>query len=210
MGLLCTCPVGSALSDITISSCPTDVGQIQKIYFQRLYSAGTTKNFFTIATGNPNAQASWTALTGAADGTKVVVGPWVSNPETAVGDPITFGGGNASIGGIEEIVGRGPTVFTGSFYRLDPVTGRELKDFMCEELAVYLVDEFGRIIGLADDNSSATEFYPIPTESFFIGDRNLGGFEEPDQVAIQFSFLPNWSDQLYIVTPTDFDALRDL
>lgn len=210
MGLLCSCLVDAEIADLTISSCPTDIGQIQKILFQRKYATGTTLNKFTIASANPNALASWTALTGASDGTKVVAGPLVSNPETAVGDPITFGGGNASIGGIEEIVGRQPTTFTGQFYRLDPVTARQLKGYMCEDIAVYLCDEFGRIIGLADDNSSATEFYPIPTRSLFIGDRSLGGFEAPDQVAIQFSFLPNWSDQLYIVTPTDFSPLTDL
>lgn len=210
MGLLCSCPPGAALSALTISTCPTDIGQIQKILFQRKYSTGTTLNVMTIAATNPNVLATWTALTAAADGTKVVPGPLVSNPETEAGDAITFGGGNATIGGIEEIVGRGPTAFTGSYYKMDPVTARQMKALMCEDLGVYLCDEFGRIIGLADDNSAATEFYPIPIRALFIGDRDLGGLEEPDTVSIQFSFLPNWSDQLHVVTPTDFSPLTDV
>jgi hypothetical protein len=210
MGLLCTCPPAAALTALTISNCPTDIGQIQKILFQRKYTTGTTLNKFTIASANPNVLASWTALTGASDGTKVVPSPLVSNPETEAGDAITFGGGNATIGGIEEIVGRAPTAFTASYYKLDPVTARQMKALMCEDLAVYLCDEFGRVIGLADDNSSATEFYPIPVRGLFVSDRDLGGLEEPDTVNIQFSFLPNWSDQLYIVTPTDFSPLTDI
>lgn len=210
MGLLCSCPVGSALTALTVSSCPVDVGQIQKLLFQRQYSTGTTLNKFTIAAADPAVQASWTAVTGAADGTKVVASPLIGNPETEAGEAITFGGGNATVGGTEIIVGRNPTTFSAVFYRTSPLTIAQLKNYMCEDLAVYLVDEYGRIIGLADDLSSPTEFYPIPLESFFIGDRDLGGFEEPDTNVISWSFLPNWSDLLYIVTPTDFNPLTAL
>lgn len=210
MGLLCSCPAGAELTDLTLSSCPVDIGQIQKILFQRQYSSGTTLNSFTIASADPALLASWSAKTAASDGTKVVVSPTIGNPETEAGEAITFGGGNATVGGIELIVGRGPTTFSAVFYRTSPLTIAQMKDYMCEDLAVYLVDEYGRIIGLADSLSSPTIFYPIPVEGFFVGDRSLGGLEEPDTNVLSFSFLPNWSDLLYIVTPTDFNPLTGL
>ena len=52
----------------------------------------------------------------------------------------------------------------------------------------------------------------IPVGKFFIGDKNLGGFEEPDSNAIEWSFFPNWSDDLDIVKASEFDynPLTDL
>jgi hypothetical protein len=43
-----------------------------------------------------------------------------------------------------------------------------------------------------------------------VGDKNLGGFDAPDGNAISWSFPPNWSDNLVIVTPSDFNPLTDL
>ena len=211
MGLLCTCPVAAEPSDIYIDSCPEQVGQIQKIVFQRLKN-GTVKNKFTIASANPNAIASWTPLLAASDSTKVVQTPFLSEPTTTPGDPLTYGGGNATINGVEIVVGRNSTLFEGKYLNTSQRSIKAMKDYQCEEIACYLVDEHGRIWGLADDNASATEFYPIPIQNntLFVGDKNLGGFDNPDDNMIRFYFAPNWSDELYSVTPTDFDALNDL
>lgn len=211
MGLLCFCPPATAISDITLVDCFEDFGQIQKLWFQRIYSTGTTKNSFTISTANPNVLASWSPLLAAADGTKVVQSPFLENPTgPTAGGPRTTGGGNASLGGVESVVGAEAATFEGWFYEQPQYVADQLKDYMCERnLGVYLIDQYGRIGGIADDNSSATLFYPIPIapKTFFVGDKTFGNLEERDGNMIMFQLLPNWSDEFYVVTPTDFNPL---
>lgn len=212
MGLLCQCPAATAISDITIGACTQSIGQIQKLVFQRKLNDSDVVNSFTIATTNPNVLATWTTVLTAADSTKAVQTPFIQGPTIEVGAPRTFGGGNQTLGGVEVITGREPTTFTAMFHNLDQLTIDQLKDYQCEKVSVFMIDEHGRIIGIADDLSSPTTFkgIPIADNSLFIGDLGLGGLEEPDMNEIRFQFLPNWSDKLYIVTPTDFDALTDL
>jgi hypothetical protein len=208
--MLCTCPLGSEITDIFIDTCPEEVGQIQKILVQRVFSAAGVKNSLTIASANPNVLATWTPLLAASNSTKVVQTPFLTNPVVEPGAPRTFGGGNATLGGVEIIVGREPTQFTAAFLSASQRTIKDLKEIMCETIGVYLIDEYGRIIGISNDIANPTIFYPIPVHGFFVGDKKLGGLEEPDMNMIQFSFYPNWSDNLHIVTPTNFDALTAL
>jgi hypothetical protein len=88
-----------------------------------------------------------------------------------------------------------------------------MKQLQCEgdsqNLGIYLVDEHGNI-GALRDETTATTYYPIPIRSLFISDKTLGGLEAPDSNNIQWSFLPNWSDDLAIVAPEDFNPLTDL
>ena len=208
---ICSCPISSALTAITVNACKEDIGQIQKILFQRKFSTGTTLNTFVIGTTNPNVLATWTTVTTATDGTKVVVSPYIQAPETEAGAAVTYGGGNATLGGVAEIVGRESTKFTAELLWKHQSVVTSLKNLQCEDIAIYLIDEYGQIIGLADDNTSATNFYPIPVRAFFVGDKTFGGFENPDKNMISWEFAPNWSDQLYVITPaTGFDPLADI
>ena len=207
---LCTCPLGAEISDVYLNDCPEDLGQIQKVLFQRVFASAGVKNSLTIGTNNPNVLATWTTLLASATATKVVQSPFLSNPVTEVGAPRTYGGGNATIGGIEEIVGREPTTFTAQFLRTNQRTIQDIKKMQCEVLGVYLINEFGQIIGISDDIVTPTIFYPIPIRSLFISDKHLGGIEDPDMNNFQFTVLPNWSDDIHIVTPTNFDALTAL
>ena len=208
----CSCPAATALSSITAVTCAENFGQIQKIAFQRVYSSGTTKNSFTSAAAI-TAKASWTTFLTANDGTKVVVSPYINNPTSEAGAPRTAGGGNESIGGIEEIIGREPTTFTAQLNGVPQVTIKDMKKLECEaevgNLGVYLFNEAGKIACLVDPNT-ATTHYPIPVRSFFVGDKAFGGLEAKDTNALQFSFPPNWSDQLVFVSPADFNPLTDL
>jgi len=186
MALFCACPPATAITSPDLQNCYEKVGQIQRLLFQRKYSTGTTLNSFTIATANPNVLASWTPLLGASDGTKVIQTPYVQNVEMTVGEPVEFGGGEVEID--------------------------NLKDLMCEGLSVYFINENNQIIGLADDNDSATTFrgFPVAEETLFIGDKMLGGRTQPDMNQLRFQLAANWSDNLYIVTPTDFSPLDNL
>lgn len=210
MSLLCNCPAGAALSNIPISECPESFGQVQKVIFQRIFSTGSTKNSFVAATADPKLKASWTPLLAAADGTKIVQSPYIQAPTTEAGAAKTYGGGNETLGGIEIIIGREPTSFTGNILRSTQDTIAALKTFMCETVGVYLVDEFGRIGALVDNRTTPTKYFPIPIQGLFVGDKSLGGLEAPDMNVISWKFFPNWSDNLVILTPTDFNALTDL
>ena len=209
---LCTCPAAAALTSIPAASCPESFGQIQKIAFQRLRKADGTKNSFT-SSASILLKASWTAKMAAADGTKIVISPYIQAPSQEAGSPRTFGGGNETLGGVEIVIGREPSTFTGVIRSVPQNVIKALKALQCEaqadNLGVFLFDENGAIECVQDENV-ATTFYPIPIRSLFIGDKAHGGLEAPDSNAIQFTFLPNYSDNLKISVPTDFNPLTDL
>lgn len=207
---ICKCPA-AALPNIPDFTCAESFGQIQKVAFQRLYKNAGGKNSFT--TPDIGKKASWTPLLLAKDDTKIVVSPYIQAPTAEAGAPRTFGGGNETLGGIEEIIGREPTPFTAVMRKMPQSLIKALKDLQCESdsqnLGVYLFDENGAIGALQDPKTTTTTYYPIPIRSLFIGDKTLGGFEAPDSNAIQWSFLPNWSDDLAIIAP-EFNPLTDL
>ena len=210
--MICKCPAGTALPDIPVSNCPESFGQIQKVAFQRLYKTTGEKNSFKADTGIEK-EASWTSLLSANDDTKIVISPYIQAPTAEAGAARTFGGGNETLGGVEEIVGREPTPFTGVMRKLPQKIIKALKELQCESwgdnLGVYLFDESGTI-GAIQDAKTAKTYYPIPIRSLFIGDKTLGGYEAPDSNNIQWVFLPNWSDDLAIIVPADFNPLTDL
>lgn len=210
--MICKCPAGTALPDIPVSNCPESFGQIQKVAFQRLYKSTGEKNSFKTDAGIGK-KASWTPLLSADDDTKIVISPYIQAPTAEAGAARTFGGGNETLGGVEEIVGREPTPFTGVMRKLPQKIIKALKELQCESwgdnLGVYLFDENGAI-GAIQDAKIATTHYPIPIRSLFIGDKTLGGYEAPDSNNIQWVFLPNWSDDLAIIGPEDFNPLTDL
>lgn len=209
---ICKCPAAAALPNIPNFTCAESFGQIQKVAFQRLYKSTGEKNSFA-TDAEIGKLASWSPLLAAEDDTKVVVSPYIQAPTAEAGAPRTFGGGNETLGGIEEIIGREPTPFTGVLRKMPQSIIKALKELQCESdsqnLGIFLFDENGAI-GALQDQETATTYYPIPIRSLFIGDKTLGGFEAPDSNAIQWSFLPNWSDDLAIVIPDDFNPLTDL
>lgn len=210
--MICKCPAGTALPDIPVSNCPESFGQIQKVAFQRLYKSIGEKNSFKADAGIEK-KASWTPLLTADNETKIVISPYIQAPTAEAGAARTFGGGNETLGGVEEIVGRELTPFTGVMRKLPQKIIKALKELQCESwgdnLGVYLFDENGAI-GAIQDAKTATTHYPIPIRSLFIGDKTLGGYEAPDSNNIQWAFLPNWSDDLAIIVPEDFNPLTDL
>lgn len=207
----CPCPANAALSTIPAQGCAESFGQIQKVAFQRLQSSGVKNSFTTTAA--IELLASWTAKMSAADSTKIVVSPYIQAPTVEPGAARTFGGGNETLGGVEVVIGREPTPFTGVIRAVQQSVIKVMKELQCEasadNLGVYLFDENGNICALQDE-TTATTFYPIPIRSLFISDKGFGGLEAPDLNNIQWSFLPNYSDDLAIVKPTDFNPLTDL
>lgn len=199
------------MPDIPLVTCPENFGQIQKVAFQRLRKADGTRNSFT-QTADITKLASWTPLLSAEDSSKIVVSPFFMAPTDEAGAARTYGGGNDTLGGIEMIIGREPTTFTAAFRQIPQKVIKALKQLQCDSygdnLGVYLFDENGAIEAL-QDAETATTYYPIPIRSLFIGDKAHGGLEAPDSNALQWAYLPNYSDDLAIVVP-EFNPLNDL
>lgn len=212
MSLICQCPAAAAMTTIPAVNCPENFGQIQKVAFQRLRKADGTKNSFTNAAAI-TALASWTALLAAADGSKIVVSPYINAPADSGGDARRTGGGNDDLGGISQVLGGNPVQFDGSLRSVPQSVIKTMKELMCEaqagNLGVFLFDENGKIEAIKDANT-ATTFYPIPIRSLFIGSKIHGNFDAKDSNAISWLYPDNYSDQLAIVTPADFNPLTDL
>lgn len=203
---MCSCPAGAALPQIPNASCPQDWGQTQKIIFQRIFKTAGTKNSFT-QTASIKQLSSWTALFSASDGTKCVITPYVEAPTSDGGDAITFGGGNDTVGGTTKVIGRNPVNMSFVMRQMTQDVIKALKGLQCEdELGVYLVNGDGQILAVSSADNTYT---PIPIRSLFISDLKLMGLDNPDENALSFSFLPNWSDDVVVVTP-DFNPLTDL
>lgn len=203
---MCSCPAGAALPAVPNASCPQDFGQTQKIIFQRIFKTAGTKNSFT-QSASIKQLSSWTALFSASDGTKCVITPYVEAPTSDGGDAITFGGGNDTVGGTTKVIGRNPVNMSFVMRQMTQDVIKALKGLQCEdELGVYLVNGDGQILALS---SADNEYTPIPIRSLFISDLKLMGLDNPDENALSFSFLPNWSDDAKVVTP-DFNPLTDL
>ena len=203
---MCSCPAGAALPAVPNASCPQNWGQTQKIIFQRIFKTAGTKNSFT-QSASIKQLSSWTALFSASDGTKCVITPYVEAPTADGGDAITFGGGNDTVGGTTKVIGRNPVNMSFVMRQMTQDVIKALKGLQCEdELGVYLVNGDGQILAISSSDNTYT---PIPIRSLFISDLKLMGLDNPDENALSFSFLPNWSDDAKVVTP-DFNPLTDL
>ena len=197
---ICSCPAASALTTIPNVACAETFGQIQKVAFMRLKKADGTANSFVDGAGTGiDKLAAWTAKMALTDGGKVVISPYIQAPTNEAGEARTFGGGNETLGGIEEVIGRNPTTFSGVLRAVPQSVIKVMKELQCEaqagNLGVILFDENGAIEAI---------------RSLFISDKSHGGLEAPDSNNISWSFLPNYSDDLAIVQPADFNPLTDL
>lgn len=218
MSLVCQCPAASAISTIPNVQCPENFGQIQKVAFQRLRQADGTRNSFAAASGTPttptiNLLASWAAKMAATNGTKIVISPYINAPADSGGDARRSSGGNDDLGGISEVLGGNPVQFDGVLRAIPQSVIKTMKELECEanagNLGVYLFDENGNIEAIQDQADPNT-YYPIPIRSLFIGSKIHGNFDAKDSNAISWMYPDNYSDDLEIIKPTDFNPLTDL
>ena len=215
---ICSCPAANALTTIPNVACAETFGQIQKVAFMRLQKAdGTINSFVDGTTTGINKLAAWTAKMALTDGGKVVISPYIQAPTSEAGEARTFGGGNETLGGVEIVIGRNPMNFSGVMRGVPQSIIKVMKSLQCEaqgdNLGVILFDENGNIEAIKKVTSGTpdtVEYLPIPIRSLFIGDKVHGGLEAPDNNAISWKFLPNYSDDLAIVQPDDFNPLTDL
>jgi hypothetical protein len=199
----CDCPLPTAISDLTASSCPDNFGQIQKVIVQRLGDTfdGTAGNDITVL-------ADWQTRQTAIDDTKAVVTPFVYEATITAGESITNGGGdNSTLGGEVELVGVNPTVFASMFKGLTSAQIAELQTLNCETaLSVYFITQDQKIIAREVTTGSFTGF---PVSSFFAGDKTNTGFATKDANAFSFNMEACWSSA-YAVTVPAFNPLTAL
>ena len=216
---LCACPAATALTTIPAATCAESFGQIQKVAFMRLKKADGTVNTFVDGSGTGiDKKAAWTAKMALTDGGKAVISPYIQAPTQDGGDARTFGGGNETLGGVEIVIGRNPMNFSGVMRGVPQSIIKVMKELQCEaqgdNLGVILFDENGNIEAIKEsvtvESTTTVSYKPIPIRSLFIGDKVHGGLEAPDNNAISWKFLPNYSDDLAIVQPDDFNPLTDL
>lgn len=212
MSLVCQCPAAAALTTIPNVQCAENFGQIQKVAFQRLRKADGTRNSFT-STADIKLKASWTALLAAADGSKVVVSPYINAPADSGGDARLSSGGNDDLGGVQVVLGGNPVQFDGQIRSVPQSVIKAMKELQCEanagNLGVFLFDENGNIQAV-QDQTTATTYYPIPIRALFVGSLIHGNYDAKDSNAISWQYPDNYSDDLKIVKPTDFNPLTDL
>ena len=216
---LCSCPAASALTTIPAVTCVESFGQIQKVAFMRLKKADGTVNSFVDGAGTGiDKLAAWTAKMALTDGGKAVISPYIQAPTSEAGEARTFGGGNETLGGVELVIGRNPTAFSGVFRAVPQAIIKVIKELQCEaqadNLGVILFDENGNIEAIKGstvvDTTPTPTYFPIAIRSLFVSDKTHGGLEAPDSNNISWTFLPNFSDDLAIVAPSDFNPLTDL
>lgn len=212
MSLICQCPAAAAITTIPNVTCPENFGQIQKVAFQRLQKASGERNSFT-TTADIKLKASWTALLSAKDGSKVVVSPYINAPADSGGDARMTSGGNDDLGGIPNVLGANPVQFDGSLRSIPQSVIKAMKALQCEanvgNLGVFLFDENGKIEAIQDETTPTT-YYPIPIRALFIGSKIHGNLDAKDSNAISWQYPDNYSDNLAILTPSDFNPLTDL
>lgn len=212
MSLVCQCPAAAALTTIPNVACAENFGQIQKVAFQRLRQADGTVNSFT-SSASILLKASWTALLASTSGTKVVVSPYINAPADGGGDARMTSGGNDDLGGVPTVLGGNPVTFEGQLRAIPQNVIKIMKELQCEanagNLGVFLFDENGNIEAI-QDGTTATTYYPIPIRALFIGSKIHGNFDAKDSNIISWQYPDNYSDNLKIVKPTDFNPLTDL
>lgn len=203
----CNCPAPTALTDIPAENCGVNLKQIQRVALQRI---GNSFDGTAATPTDIKLLADWQALMSATDDTKMVVTPLIGGePTIEAGDAITNGGGdNSTLNGEEEVEGVNPSLFTALFKSLSPATEKALKTLMCEKrLQVFFFLQGGTIASFKID---VDKYKGFVASSIFLSDRNNAGYGTKDTFDFRFSLEPGWSEDLEIVTPTDFNPLTDL
>jgi len=198
MTLLLTCPLPTAIGDITNQDCQEHFGQVVRLAFQR-----TGSPFVDITD-----EAEWDAAVIAADATKVQYTPFTEGVTFPNADPITEGpDDNSTLFGQTIVLGGASVAPSGFFRGLESAICKELQEFTSESgvynnLGVYLINEHGQVISNGDDS-------PFPIQSWFIGDATSEGYNTHNKTFFQWSFAYGWSKD-FVINDLAWDILAKL
>lgn len=218
------CPVPTALQTVQNPGCPENIGQIQKIIFQR-----ASANFVFDSTAGKDIKllATWTTLLAAADSTKVVIAPNCNGVTISAPTPITTGGNdNSTLNGRKLNTGFSAVDVKGQFRSMPSEIIAQLKLLQYgEDLTWIGVNQFGQFV--ARDiypGHPGTKLVGFPLYSLFFGDAGNDGYAKDDMADFAFGMDYDWRSfiaqdsaglitsqyQLILVRPTDFNALTQL
>lgn len=204
------CPVPAALTTVQTPTCPENIGQIQRIFFQRAKAA-----FIFDSLGGTSflELASWTPLLVAAGDTKVVIAGSKQGPsmDTVIITPstaITVGGGdNTTLNGRKLNTGVTAAELSGELRSMPSEIIEQLKLLQKgEELVVYFENQYKQLIGIdAYPGHPGQNIVGIPIFSLFFGDAGNEGFAKDDKAKFGFGMDYGWRANLYIKKP-NFDT----
>jgi len=211
--LLDCCPLATALTDIPASTCPENMGQIQRYWFVRRGSviwdiATPANNIPATITGNAaTVVAGWTILFAAADDTHVVTSPLIGGDSVIeAGSVVSQGGGdNSTLSGSTLINGINPA--TGKA-RFDSLTGAQIaamRLLVCEgaNMEVYMINQQGLIWG----QRVGDLFTGFDCENVVIETMTNNGFGTRDNNNLTFQLPYDYDETKGSIAPTDFNAL---
>jgi hypothetical protein len=214
--MACNCPVATALTTITATGCPEEIGQIQRAWFVRkgevvwdTATAGAANVPVAIVGDLVTVIAGWNTLKIAADSTKVVFAPLFGGDITiAPAEAITQGGNdNSTLNGQTYFVAFPDSTFSARYDQLTATQTGEMKELVCEDLEVYFINEDGDIIG---DASTTGTFKGFDCSNVALGSRNVQGFATRDSNIMTFQLDADWDTIFEKQTPTDFNALTGI
>ncbi len=213
----CNCADGDIQQEIPSAACPFDLKQIQKLAFETFgkviwdsADGGGLGDGVPQLDSQVDTLADWVLRLAAITNTRIVVTPFIGgDPILTAGEAITEGGGdNSTLSGVEEVTGTSPTVFTAVFKSLGTDQEVAMKSVGCKNSGVYFFTEAGKII--CRNIPGTTNHQGFPMQAYFFSDRDSQGFGTKDKHMIRFSLAAGWSENLVMVTPTDFNPLYDL
>jgi hypothetical protein len=213
--LLDCCPLATALTNIPASTCPENMGQIQRYWFVRrgevIFDVATPANNLPAAiagVGNfPSVLAPWTILFALATSEHVVTSPLIGGDSVIeAGSVVSQGGGdNSTLSGSTLINGINPA--TGKA-RFDSLTGAQIaamRLLVCEgaNMEVYMINQQGLIWG----QRVGDLFTGFDCENVVIETMTNNGFGTRDNNMLTFQLPYDYDETKGSITPTDFNAL---
>jgi hypothetical protein len=220
--MACNCPKPTALTAITATTCPEELGQIQRFIFVRkggvlwdtvdpsATGIGTPASLTAIS-AIPTTAAGWTLLKALTDDDKTIFTPLLGgDPVINPSEQSTIGGNdNSTLNGAVYHVGFGTA--TGSF-RFDSLTADQsyqMKQLVCEDLEVYMINGDGDIIGYRDHTAGVADdtWHGFDVSNVAMASRSVQGFASRDSNILTFQLAEDWDENFEKQTPTDFNAL---
>ncbi len=214
--MACNCPIATALTTITPTSCPVEMGQIQRAWFVRkgevvwdTATAGAANVPAAIAGDLVTVIAGWSTLKTAVDSTKVVYAPLFGGDITITpAEAITQGGNdNSTLNGQTYFVNFPDSTFSARFDQLAAAQALQMKELACEDLEVYFINEDGDIIGDATTTGTLKGF---DCTNVILGSRNVQGFATRDSNVMSFQLSADWDTIFSKIGSLTFNALTGI
>lgn len=189
-----TCPVVATLASVvtSLTNCPAEYGQIQKLVFWRRGESFTSVASAISAT-------VWTAHLAATGDAKTLVSPMLTLNIPA-SEAREAGSGNEVLHGIPINLGSNPTKVEGRIWETDQATIVKLKAIKDEYLDVMMINESNQLIYRLD----GTSVKGFPIRSLWVSDMQTGSFADGTLNMFSFYLEPNWSDGAAITAATSF------